>query len=178
MKMDNTMLIGLAVVVLIVLVLGWNMYSNSDTMYPQPSEENILRSDGVENYENSMPRNPAQPVGQPTNVEQMDLEEEKEEFTQASTCYPKDSLTPDELLPQDYSSTWAKCNPMGAGGLEGKNFLDAGHHIGINTVGQVLRNANLSLRSEPPNPTVVISPFNQSTIAPDTSRRYFEVGSC
>lgn len=95
-----------------------------------------------------------------------------------STCFPKDQLTPQELLPQDYSSTWAKCNPTGVGSLDGKNFLDAGHHIGINTVGQTLRNANLQLRSEPPNPQVVVSPWSQSSVEPDTNRRYLEIGNC
>ena len=87
-------------------------------------------------------------------------------------------LNPQDLLPQDYASTWAKANPSGAGSLAGQNFLDATSHIGINTVGQTLRNPNLQLRSEPPNPTVVISPFWQPTIQPDTSRRYLEIGSC
>jgi len=39
------------------------------------------------------------------------------------------------------------------------NFLEAGYHYGINTVGQTLRNANLQLRSEMPNPQVQVSPF-------------------
>ena len=89
-----------------------------------------------------------------------------------------EQLTANDLLPQDFSSTWAKCNPSGAGNLEGQNFLDAGFHMGIDTVGQTLRNANLQLRSEYPNPQIVVSPFNQTTIMPDTNRRYFEVGQC
>ena len=105
-------------------------------------------------------------------------EEVREEMTNPAPCQPRDSLSPEELLPQDYSSTWAKNNPTGASNLDGKNFLDAGWHVGINTVGQTLRNANLQLRSEPPNPQVVVSPFVQSTIQPDTNRRHFEVGSC
>ena len=52
-----------------------------------------------------------------------------------------------------------------------------GHHIGINTVGQSLRNANRQLRSEPPNPQVKVSPWNQTTIEADTNRRPMEIGS-
>jgi len=47
--------------------------------------------------------------------------------------------------------------------------------IGVNTVGQSLRNANYQLRSEPPNPQIPVSIFNQSTIAPDTNRRPLEI---
>lgn len=92
-------------------------------------------------------------------------------------CYPRDQLTPSELLPKDMNSVWAEQNPMGPGSLKGKNFLSAGALIGVNTVGQSLRNANLQLRSEPPNPQVQISIFNQSTISPDISHRPLEIGA-
>lgn len=90
-------------------------------------------------------------------------------------CYPRDQLTPGELLPKDQNSVWAQQNPMGSGSLKGKNFLSAGALIGINTVGQSMRNANYQLRSEPPNPQVAVSVFNQSTIEPDTNRRSLEI---
>ena len=81
-----------------------------------------------------------------------------------SGCYPRDQLTPSELLPKDANSVWAEQNPMGTGSLKGKNFLSAGALIGVNTVGQSLRNANYQLRSEPPNPQVPVSVFYNSTI--------------
>jgi hypothetical protein len=90
-------------------------------------------------------------------------------------CYPRDQLTPSELLPKDMNSVWAQQNPMGNGSLKGKNFLSAGALIGVNTVGQSMRNANYQLRSEPPNPQVPVSVFNNSTIEPDVNRRNFEV---
>jgi len=93
-------------------------------------------------------------------------------------CFPKEQLTPAELLPQDNSSAWAQVNPSGTGTLKDRNFLQSGHHIGINTVGQTLRNANLQLRSEPPNPQVKVSPWIQSTIDPDTNRKPMEIGGC
>lgn len=94
---------------------------------------------------------------------------------QPAGCYPRDQLTPSELLPKDQNSVWAEQNPMGPGSLKGKNFLSAGALIGVNTVGQSLRNANWQLRSEPPNPQVPVSIFNQSTIQPDTNRRPLEI---
>ena len=93
-------------------------------------------------------------------------------------CFPKEQLTPNELLPQDNSTAWAQVNPQGAGTLKDKNFLQAAHHIGINTVGQTQRNANLQLRSEPPNPQVKVSPWLQSTIDPDVNRKPLEIGGC
>ncbi len=89
-----------------------------------------------------------------------------------------DQLSAQDLLPQDKSSTWASVNPEGQGSLANQNFLQAGYHIGINTVGQTLRNANLQLRSEPPCPQAQVSPWLQSTIEPDVSRRPMEIGGC
>ena len=117
-----------------------------------------------------------------------DDKEEKEGFTMermtgAPTdsvqpgCLPKDQLMPQELLPQDnIANQWSQVNPQGAGTLMDKNLLQAGHHVGINTVGQTLRNANMQLRSDPPNPQVQVSPWIQSTINPDTNRKPFEIG--
>ena len=92
--------------------------------------------------------------------------------------FPKDQLTADELLPKDNSSLWAQVNPSGEGSLKDRNFLQSGYHIGINTVGQTLRNGNLQLRSEPPCPQVRVSPWLQSTIEPDLGRKPFEIGGC
>lgn len=92
-------------------------------------------------------------------------------------CYPRDQLTPSELLPKDMNSVWAEQNPMGPGSLKGKNFLSAGALLGTNTVGQSLRNANLQLRSEPPNPQVPVSIWSNTTISPDISHRPLEIGA-
>lgn len=92
--------------------------------------------------------------------------------------FPKDQLNADELLPSDNSTLWAQVNPAGEGSLKDRNFLQAGYHIGINTVGQTLRNANLQLRSEPPCPQVRVSPWINSTIEPDLGRKPFEIGGC
>ena len=94
-----------------------------------------------------------------------------------SECYPKDVLSSSDLLPNDANSKWAQANPNGQGSLGDKNFLTAGYHVGVNTVGQSLRNANRQLRSDPPNPQVKVSPWMQTTIEPDANRKPMEIGS-
>ena len=94
-------------------------------------------------------------------------------------CFPKDKLTAEDLLPKDAAnSKWAQVNPAGQGDLKDKNFLNSGFHVGINTVGNSLRNPNLQLRSEPPNPQVKVSPWNQTTMDSDLNRRPLEIGGC
>jgi hypothetical protein len=85
-----------------------------------------------------------------------------------STCYPLPALKAEDLLPKEDSA--------GDGILSGVNMLDAGFHVGVNTVGQSLRNANRQLRSEPPNPQVNVSPWMMSSIGPDLLRRPLEDG--
>ena len=94
-------------------------------------------------------------------------------------CFPRDKLTADDLLPKDAAnSKWAQVNPAGQGELKDQNFLNAGYQIGIDTIGQSLRNANYQLRSDPPNPKLSVGPWQQSTIDYDNSRKYFEIGEC
>lgn len=97
------------------------------------------------------------------------------EARKPANCYPKNQLAPQELLPNDPNSKWAQVNPMGSGDIAGKNFLNAGSLIGVNTVGQSLRNSSWDLRSEPPNPQVQVSPWMQSTIEPELQRRPLEI---
>ena len=94
--------------------------------------------------------------------------------SEPASCYPQNTLTPKDLLPQgkeEEIEQWDENNPAQEGILKGVNFLDAGFHIGVNTVGQSLRNANLNLRAEPPNPRVQVSPWLNTTIDQDLTRK-------
>jgi hypothetical protein len=86
------------------------------------------------------------------------------------------TTNPADLLPKDNNSGWSALNPAGSGALGNFNLLKAGALIGIDTIGQTLRNANLQIRSEPPNPQLSVGPWNQSTITPDFLRVPLELG--
>jgi len=95
-----------------------------------------------------------------------------------NSCFPRDRLTADDLLPKDAAnSKWARINPSGGGNIGDQNYLTAGYHVGVNTVGQSLRNANLQLRSEIPNPQNAVGPWMISTIEPDLRQNVLEIGS-
>lgn len=80
-----------------------------------------------------------------------------------------------ELLPTDAAnSDFAKMNPAGQGSVSGQQFLSSGTHMGINTVGQANRNASHDIRGIIPNPRDTVSPWMQSTIEPDLTRRPLE----
>ena len=94
-----------------------------------------------------------------------------------SGCAKQEVVDPKDLLPKDSNSEFQKMNPMGSGDLQNVNLLKAGHHIGIDTVGQSLRNANLQIRSEPANPKMNVGPWNNTTIQGDKYRRTMEIGN-
>lgn len=92
------------------------------------------------------------------------------------SCSAGNVPDPSELLPKDQNNEWARLNPVGGNDMMNVNLLKAGYHSGIDTVGSTLRNANLQLRSEPPNPTSKVSPWLNSTIEPDLMRVPLEIG--
>ena len=152
----------------------------------------------IERYENSAPvpinGHPAPINGQPTQVDTGVTASEElghnshpaqvvpSENRTPSSCFPQKILTANELLPHDDSAAISDFNqdyPIGEGVKRGIEFLNSGYHIGVDTVGQSLRNANRQIRGEPPNPQVSVSPWLNSTIGPDLERRSLDGGeSC
>ena len=85
---------------------------------------------------------------------------------------------PTDLLPKDKNSEWNNLNPINVDdeGVKMPDLLEAGYHIGLDTIGQSMRNANLQLRSDPSIPKSNVGPWNQSTIDADTIRQPLEIG--
>jgi len=97
--------------------------------------------------------------------------------SKTDSCFPQDTLTAEDLLPQEDIDVIKQFGEesIGDGVLKGIELLGAGYHTGVNSVGQSLRNGNLQLRSEPPNPQTDVSPWMNSTIGPDLQRRPLEL---
>ena len=93
----------------------------------------------------------------------------------STTCNNQPMMDPKELLPTDTNNEWSNIAPNND--LKDIKILNAGHHIGINSVGSSLRNANLQIRSEPVIPQTNVGPWNNTTIEADNLRRPLEIGS-
>lgn len=83
-----------------------------------------------------------------------------------------------DLLPKDVNSQWQTLNNLNGANINMPDLLQAGVHIGLDTIGQSLRNANLQERSDPIIPVVDTGPWNKSTIEPDFGRVPLEIGDC
>lgn len=165
-----------AIIVLLIVAYGVNVFANYlNSKGSSGYESNSQMQQQYTNAQMSGGVKPAAPLGQ------------NEVFSSVSgiqTSMPSNASSnaqaaiqnPAELLPLDTNSQWAQLNPSGKGELANVNLLKAGYHIGIDTVGQTLRNANLQIRSEPANPQLAVGPWNQSTIEPDFMRVPLEIG--
>jgi hypothetical protein len=100
---------------------------------------------------------------------------------QSASYNQQDVANPSELLPKDTNkdmvNQWASLNPVSQNNPQIPDLLQAGYHIGLDTIGQTMKNANLQLRSDPIIQKSDIGPWNQSTIEPDLMRVPLEVGS-
>lgn len=168
---NNILLIVAAVSVFIIMLFNYSSDRNKvvDTMNSMNSMNNLDKKD-ID-------------VAQPSNPQTLNNQYEKvsnhsslETDGLPPSCNVNNVPDPSELLPKDENNQWSRLNPAGAGDLENINLLKAGYHAGIDTVGSSLRNANLQVRSEPPNPTNKVSPWLNSTIEPDLMRQPLEIG--
>jgi len=202
---SNSILVNVLIIIVVIAIayLIYYLYTNKSNKKPnvQQREYRPIRSEMRENFEVQeeiqsasggmngqasglsypmMDKKTMNPLGNILGGNKMESFSTNQQYKDERnlTSFPKDQLTADELLPQDNSSLWAQVNPEGVGSLKDRSFLQAGYNIGINTVGQTLRNANLQLRSEPPCPQIQVSPWAQSSIDPDVSRKPFEIGGC
>jgi hypothetical protein len=170
---SNMLRLGAVALGIVFLVVVVNGYSSSKFL-GEGLEVGGLEPQGPLSNDPSYPANPNPHVE--GGNEKLTMQGETRHPTGQQT-YSQTVLSPEELLPQGgLGASWAATNPVGMGDLKGQNFLSPSYHYGINTVGQSLRNANLDVRSDPPNPRAAVSPFLNSTIEPDLFRRELEIG--
>ncbi len=86
------------------------------------------------------------------------------------------TANPVDLLPKDANNKWTSLNNLNGSNINMPDLLQAGVHIGLDTIGQSLRNANLQERSDPIIPVVDTGPWHKSTIEPDYGRVPLEIG--
>jgi hypothetical protein len=173
LSQNNLVRLGAAALCIVVIYAVVNSYSSSKFM-AEGLELGGLDPQGPLSNDPSYPAvaNPHSEGGDmaPSMAQESRHPSGQQEYTQSV-------LSPMELLPKGgLGASWNATNPVGLGDLKGGNFLSSGYHAGINTVGTTLRNANLDVRSDPPNPRKPISPFLNSTIEPDLYRRALEIG--
>jgi hypothetical protein len=169
---------GVGGVLIAIIVLYGLFMLNKNLMSKGNSGNEMMSQDRKKAYNNGSSPSGPQPAQESGNeiYSSVSGASEASGMGLPSSCNKGSNQNPADLLPKDTNSQWAQLNPAGKGDLANINLLKAGYHIGIDTVGQTLRNANLQIRSEPPNPQVNVGPWMQSTIEPDFMRPPLELG--
>jgi hypothetical protein len=172
---DNGVVAGIVLIVVLYALSTFYKYFESKGSYSSSEGAEMMKPEhkNVSADPNALVSAPVASAGiQPAD-------EKPNEYSlvnEIQTMSPPTAGASSDLLPIDGNNQWAQLSPAGAGELQGINLLKSGYHIGIDTVGQTLRNANLQIRSEPPNPQINVGPWNQSTISPDLMRVPLELG--
>ena len=160
---------------LLVLVIAIIFYNNQKGLFfsgmTNNSKENSSDEKNDIQVQNVKPANPAGMNSGPGSA--TDLKTITSGVPE--NCLARAVSNPVDLLPKD-NNEWGTMSPNGENELKDVSFLKAGHHMGIDTQGTSLRNANLQLRSEPPNPQSQVSPWMNTTIEPDTLHPQLELG--
>jgi hypothetical protein len=152
------------IILVIFLILAYILfgYSNSKGNVKDGYSDGYTIGDGITNTL-SMNSNTKQPLVQDTN--------------NSSGGYNTQSTgNPQDLLPKDKNSQFSDFNMINQGNIVMPDLLDAGYLIGLDTIGQSLRNPNYQERSDPIIPKINIGPWNNSTIEPDIGRVPLEIG--
>ena len=150
------------IILIIFLILAWGLYTYSGMKNASVDK----MTDGVTGGAPSVAAGPvAGPAVAPAKKEE-------------SGYALQPVANPSDLLPKDQNSQWSALNPttMKQGDVLMPDLLQAGYHIGLDTIGQTLRNSNLQLRSDPIIPKANTGPWMQSTIEPDLGRVPLEIG--
>ena len=173
-KAHHLLFLGIVVAVIALFIYSHHKKSTTDTMRSSHKSEH-----SGDHHDNHHPVHhegvqPSAPLGE--NEEYARVQGLQSRNAGVTNCHKQAVQDPSTLLPKDENSEWARLNPTGNGSLDNVNLLKAGHHIGIDTVGQSLRNANLQVRSEPANPQLNVGPWHNTTIQPDLMRVPLELG--
>jgi hypothetical protein len=177
-------------IVLIILILGFYLYSKSksstrdymgqgtynSSSYSSSMSSTLPTSSSSLSASSSSYEQPKQPPAMDAQI--MTPHKNSNEVVQPQGGYAQQPVAnPSDLLPADKNSQWSTLNPsMSQNNVIVPDLLEAGYHIGLDTIGQTLRNANLQERSDPVIPKQEISPWNNSTIEPDLGRVPLELG--
>ena len=146
------------IIFIALLILGYALFTYSDS-----------KSRFFDNYEGgTAPTTTGQPQ-QPSSAGQPQQPSQPTPVPLANGGYTQQQVAnPSDLLPKDQNSQWAALNPvaMNQGSVLMPDLLTSGYHIGLDTIGQTLKNANYQLRSDPVIQKSQVGPWNQSTIEP------------
>ena len=162
-KSDTSMWILVAIV---VALLAWALMSYSGNKTKVRDALGNMGGVGAKpNMPDSSLASSSQPVssGAPASMNKPP-QQQQQQPPSASSVVARPTLQPSDIV----------LNPVNVPDL----IMSPTAFIGIDTIGNTLRNPTWDLRSDPPIPKQNVGPWNNSTIDADLARVPFEIGAC
>jgi hypothetical protein len=169
------------ILILVLILLVWGVSSYSYSKYGNVDTMSGGYTPNAYMVPSSTPSHMTGAMKNPTGSDQPSLHATAAQNipTLTSGYALQPVANPSDLLPVDNNAAWGgpmNSNFMSQGNIVMPDLLQAGYHIGLDTIGQTLRNANYQERSDPIIPKQDVGPWYQSTIEPDLARVPLEVG--
>ena len=146
-----------------------NTYVSNPVKEPEQKQNNVNEEQKLMGLDSC---NPEHNVNN-NNFNLLDNQDCNSDYYTISDDYYKptnEKIKPNELLPSASDGTVD---------MKHQNFLSA--TVANNMIGKPTQThrsrLNYDLRSTPPNPQIEVSPWNMSTMEPDSDRRHFEIGT-
>lgn len=168
--LDKKNIFLLAIIGLILLLLLTYSSSKRVTFLDGLTTEKPYSQSELANQQASV--NEKQPSVLETSAQHMAPAPTGMTLANGSTMQPV--ADPSSLLPKDSNSAWGNLQMNNS---NTPDMLEPRQFIGLDTVGQTLKNANLQLRSEPVIEKKSGWGINMSSYEPDRKQVAFEIGS-
>ena len=159
-SIKGLMLVGVVIIAVVVVIY----LSNQSSENFESTSETVQESSPVAEQKDLSSYDETPKQGLDGETEQMALFN-KMEFDR-----------PEDLLPKDDADKFVEDIDNGIHRPEVRSFVEAAAHVGEDARFGGMKNANLSLRSDPPIPREDVGPWNASTFQPDPYRKQFEIG--
>jgi hypothetical protein len=99
-----------------------------------------------------------------------DFSYKKKRFTKRTPDDVKELFNINAMLPEEIQQDWFDVEPLlTTKKIKGTHLIHPKVHMGVNTVGNSLKNGTHDLRGDIANPKMNVSPWMNSTIEPDTN---------
>jgi hypothetical protein len=145
---------------------------NKKVNYAEGQRGNVSKNDNLDVFfDNDMLASDGNKSGFKPNLSRSALSMEQPAYIMQNNSKNRsddDIFDINALSPQEINDNWFEVMPEPIS-VKNRHLINISKPIGVNTIGTSRKNASHDLRASPPCPKMVVSPWLQSSIEPDTN---------
>jgi FtsZ-interacting cell division protein ZipA len=179
MNINSNILLIIIVIIIVIVVIYFMREGKSYQGYQNVT--NKKKRNNKDELEELLSDYNVSPVDYMSNNYQKTDEESSDCFIYNKKKYIKKTpndikkqFNVEELLPQEVEKEWFDIEPLqDTKNIDSTHLIHPQWNLGRNTIMSSLKNATHDIRGDIPNPRINVSPWNNSTIEPDTNLKGF-----